>query len=114
MSEVVLTKNRIEPGKTEQLREWMAEIQSRRDEAVKTLQYEGMYSEAAFLEQTADGDYLLYYMEAEDIDSVFEAFESSPYKIDQEHKKIMDDVLADDQPEGNIELLYHLLNRERP
>lgn len=114
MPEVILTKNRIKPGKTERLREWMAEIQTRREEAIKTLQYEDMLSEAAFLEQTADADYLVYYMEAESVDRVFEAFQSSPYKIDREHQEIMDEVLADDQPERDIEHLYHLVNPERP
>lgn len=90
MSDVVLIKNRIEPGKTGRLREWMREIRTRRDEAIETLQHEGMISEAAFLERTNDGDYLIYYMEAEDLDRdrVYEAFESSPYGIDHEHQEL--------------------------
>ncbi|MFC6824310.1 DUF6176 family protein [Halopelagius fulvigenes] len=112
MSDVVLTKNRIEPGKTDRLREWMAEITTRREEAIETLRYEGMISEAAFLERTDSDDYLVYYMEAEDIDGVYEAFRSSPYEIDREHGEILDEVLADDQPKRDIELLYHLVNPE--
>ncbi|RDI72400.1 DUF6176 family protein [Halopelagius longus] len=112
MSEVILTKNRIEPGKRDRLREWMTEITTRREEAIETLRYEGMISEAAFLEQTDDADYLVYYMEAEDIDGVYEAFQSSPYEIDHEHGEVLDEVLADDQPKRDIELLYHLVNPE--
>lgn len=113
MPEVLLTKNRIKPGKTEQLREWMEEIKSRRKEAIETLQHEDMLTESAFLESGEEGDYLIYYMEAEDIGQVFEAFDSSPYEIDQEHKEVLNEVLTDDQPKQEIELLYHLVNPDR-
>lgn len=73
MSDVILTKNRIEPGKTQRLRQWSKEIMRRRDEAIETLRHEGMYSEAAFIERTPGGEFLIYYMEAEDIDRVYEA-----------------------------------------
>jgi hypothetical protein len=65
MVDVVLTKQRIEPGKISQLREWTEEIRQRENEAVATLKNEGMHSESAFIESTADGDFLVYYMEAE-------------------------------------------------
>lgn len=110
MADVILTKNRIKPGKTERLREWTAEIQRRRDEAIETLEHERMFAEAAFIEHTADEDYLIYYMEAADIDHVFEAFESSPYDIDEEHRQVMNEVLVDETADRDIELLYHLVN----
>ena len=102
MADVVLVKNRIKPGKIDRLREWMEEIKSHPNEAIETLQYERMLSEAAFLEQRVDGDYLLYYMEAEDLNHVFDAFESSPYKIDHEHQAVLDEVLADEQPDQEL------------
>lgn len=114
MPDVVLTKNRIAPGKTERLREWMAEIRSRENEALETLEHEGMHEEAAFLERTDDGDYLVYYMKADDVDEVFASFENSPYDIDQEHREVMDEVLASGADDRSIELLYHLSNPERP
>lgn len=112
MSEVVLVKNRIKPGKTQQLRDWMGEIRTRREEAIETLRHEGMVSEAAFVERTEEADFLVYYMEAENIEQVYEAFESSPYEIDHEHEEVMAEVLADDQSDQDIELLYHLVNPE--
>ncbi|SDK68897.1 DUF6176 family protein [Natronorubrum texcoconense] len=114
MADVVLLKQRVEPAKTDQLREWMAEIRSRRDEAVETLQNEGMYTEATFIESRADGTYLLTFLEVEDIDHAFEAYESSTHELDREHREVLDEVLADDQPEQNIELLYQMTNPERP
>jgi hypothetical protein len=114
MAEVVLTKQKVKSGKTEQLREWMSEIQERDAEAVETLQSEGMHSEAAFLEQAEDGDYLVYYMEAENLRQVYESFEESSHDIDEEHKEVMDEVLEDGENIGNYELLYHMVNPERP
>jgi Tfp pilus assembly protein PilP len=66
MVDVVMMKQKIKRGKTRRLREWMAEIRRREDEAVETYESEGMYSESAFIEQTDDGDFLVYYMESED------------------------------------------------
>ena len=114
MTDVALVKHRVEPGKIDRLREWMAEVRSRRDEAVETLQHEGLYTEASFIESGADGTFLLTFLEAEDIDRAFEAYESSTHELDREHREVLDEVLADVQPEQNIELLYQVTNPERP
>ncbi|WP_440764827.1 DUF6176 family protein [Natronorubrum sp. DTA7] len=114
MTDVVLVKHRVEPGKTDRLREWMAELRSRRAEAVETLRHEGVYTEASFVESRADGTFLLTFLEAEDIDRAFEAYESSTHELDREHREVLDDVLADNQPEQTIELLYQVANPERP
>lgn len=114
MADVDLTKQKLKSGKTEQLREWMSEIQEREEEAVQTLQSEGMHSEAAFLEHTEDGDYLVYYMEAENLRQVYESFENSSHDIDEEHKQVMDEVLEDGEDIGNYDLLYHMVNPDRP
>lgn len=114
MPEVILTKQKIEEGKTERLKEWIAEIRDRKEEAIQTLKNEGMHSETAFIEHTDDGDYLVYYMRADDIDEVFEAFRASSHEIDIEHKEVMRDVLESAENEGDYELLYHLANPDRP
>lgn len=72
-----------------------------------------MLSESAFLESREEGDYLIYYMEAEGINQVFEIFESSPYEIDREHKRVLNEILADNQPTQEIEFLYHFVNPDR-
>lgn len=65
MVDVVLTKQRIEPGETDRLREWCTEIQEREAEALATLEAEGMHEEAAFVEAGDDGEYLVYFMKAD-------------------------------------------------
>ena len=114
MADVLLSKQKIKPGKTAHLKEWMSEIQTREDEAIETLKHEGMHSEAAFLQKTEDGDFLVYYMEADDMDHVFEAYRQSEHEIDHEHREVLEDVLEDGSDVGNYELLYHLTNPDRP
>jgi hypothetical protein len=112
MTDVALTRQQLESGKTEQLREWMTEIRQREDEARETLADEGMVAEAAFLERTEDNDFLVYYMEAEDLEHASDAFSDSTHDIDEEHKAVMNDVLEDSADGGEFELLYHLRNTE--
>ncbi|SIQ69031.1 hypothetical protein SAMN05421858_0094 [Haladaptatus litoreus] len=114
MTDVVLTKQKIEPGKTERLKEWSEEVRERKDEAVETLQNEGMHAESAFIERTDDGDFLVYYMKAEDIHEVYEAFENSTHEIDREHEEVMRETLESVEDVGEYELLYHLDNPDLP
>ncbi|WP_458187758.1 DUF6176 family protein [Haladaptatus sp. NG-WS-4] len=114
MVDVVLTKRKIKPGKTQRLKEWMAEIRRREDETVETYESEGMYSESAFVERTDEGDFLVYYMESEDARRAYEAFENSTHEIDQEHKRVMAETLEDERNVGEYELLYHLTGPDRP
>lgn len=114
MVDVVMTKRRIKPGKTRRLKEWMAEVRRREDEAVETYESEGMYSESAFVERTDEGDFLVYYMESEDARRAYEAFEDSTHGIDREHKEVMREVLEDERSVGEYELLYHLTAPDRP
>jgi len=115
MAEVVLTKQRIEDGKTERLIEWMSEVREREDEVVETFRSEGMLTETAFLERTDDGDYLVYFMEAQDFDDVYEAYDDSTHDIDEEHKKVLEEVLKDGDSPGveSYELLYHMTSPDR-
>ncbi|WP_227374806.1 DUF6176 family protein [Haladaptatus halobius] len=113
MVDVVMMKQKIKRGKTRRLKEWMAEIRRREDEAVETYESEGMYSESAFIEQTNDGDFLVYYMESEDARRAYEAFENSTHEIDREHKEVMKETLEDERSVGEYELLYHLTHPNR-
>jgi predicted RNase H-like HicB family nuclease len=102
-------------GKTDLLVEWMNEVREREDEVVKTFQSEGLETEAAFLEHADDGDYLVYFMEAEDLREVYGSFGDSEHDIDEEHKEVMENVLEDSEESGarNYELLYHMVNPDR-
>jgi hypothetical protein len=114
MADIILTKQKIESGKTTQLKEWMDEICEREEEAIETLKSEGMHSETAFIEHTEEGDFLVYYMRADDMEQVFDSFNESSHEIDEEHKQVMDEVLESGENIGDYELLYHMDNPELP
>jgi hypothetical protein len=114
MADVVLSKQRIADGKTEPLREWAAELRERSDEATETLRDEGVHAEAAFVEHADDGDFLVSYMKADDIEAAFEAFQNSTHDIDEEHKRVLADVLEDGEEACDYEFLYHLDNPDLP
>ena len=59
-------KIQLKPNGLERVREWAATLnESRRMEALATLRDEAVVFEAAFLDHTADGDFLIYIMKAE-------------------------------------------------
>lgn len=90
--------SRVRPGKLDRLRSWLEEVAHRRDEALGTLATESVRHKAAWLLQTAEGPILVYAIEAEDLALVDRAFESSPYPIDHEHRRVMDESLLDPFP----------------
>ncbi|WP_435159451.1 DUF6176 family protein [Haladaptatus sp. DFWS20] len=114
MTDIVLMKQKIKPGKRSRLKEWSAEIKERNEEAIETLQNEGMHFESAFIERTDEGDFLVYHMKAEDIEEVYESFENSSHGIDREHEEVMRETLESAENVGEYELLYHLDNPNLP
>jgi hypothetical protein len=114
MPDVALVKQKIEDGKESRLREWMAEVREREEEALETLENEGMHSESAFVEHTDDGDFLIYYLKADDVDRALEAHEESSHELDEQHRRVMDEVIEGGSDTGEYELLYHLENPQRP
>ncbi len=113
MSEVVLLKHRIRPGKTDRVREWYATVAERKDEALATLADEEVYTEAAFVERGEDADYLVSFMEAADVEAAFEAFEESDHAIDREFRQLLDETVEEFHV-GEHESLYYLAAPERP
>jgi len=87
----ILSTARIKPGKTARLRAWYEEVERRRDEALQTHENEGVRQEHAFILPSADGDLLAVFIEVEDVEKANESFFSSPYKIDAEHRAVMDE-----------------------
>jgi hypothetical protein len=86
---------RVHPDKVERLRAWLAEAGGpRREEAVATLRAEGVRHETASLLMTAQGPVVAYAVEADDFDHVNAAFANSPFPIDEEHRRVMDECLA--------------------
>jgi len=84
------------------VREWAAELTRRTTEVMATLRDETARIETVFLESTADGDFLLYYMRVDDSDEDSKAFERSTHAIDAYHRAVMEEVVESRQ---TLELL---------
>lgn len=112
MAEVVLVRQRIEPGETDRLREWYAELADREDEVVATLEHEAVYTETAFVETTENGDYLYGYMEADDLEAADAAGDAEEYDVDEEHHAVLEKALTGDREV--IEPIGHFTNPNRP
>ena len=114
MVQPTLLRQRVDPDRVEELREWTAEVRSRPEEHVETLRHEGVYTETAFLERIDGDPYLTYYMETESVHAVYEAFENSEFDIDAEHEEVMREVLESGEIVADADVLYHQVNPDRP
>jgi hypothetical protein len=84
---------RLKPGSLPRVREWAAELTRRRDEVMATLRDETVRVESAFLESGPDGDFIVYYMRVDDLETSRRAVESSPHPIDAYHRAVMREIV---------------------
>jgi hypothetical protein len=108
MTEVMLARAQVVPGKAERLREWFKELQNREAEVVETLEHEGVLTETGFLQTLDDTTYLYLYMEAQDLDRADEAGDQEAYEIDEEHHAVLRDTLAGEWEE--LDTIGHFTN----
>ncbi len=81
-------KIRLKPNSLEQVREWARTLnESRRAEALATLRDETVVLEAAFLDHTSEGDFLIYVMKAESFEKAAQAVSASKHHIDAYHQR---------------------------
>ena len=86
---------KVRADKLERLEDWLRELMSRKDEVRETFHRETMRHEQAFIIRGEDGPLLIYVMEAEDHERGRAAFQSSQLPIDLEHRRVMNEVLAE-------------------
>lgn len=78
----------LKPNSIEKVREWAATLNAtRRGDALMTLRDEGVVLEAAFFDQTPDGDFLIYVMTAENFETAKQAATASTHDIDKYHRE---------------------------
>ncbi len=90
---IVCNRMRLKPGSLPRVREWAAELTRRADEVMATLRDETVRVESAFLDSSADGDFLVYFMRVDDLDASRAAVERSTHAIDAYHRAFMNDVI---------------------
>ncbi len=91
MTEVVLVKFKIKPGKKQEWINWCAELKERKDEVVRTLRNEGVISEACFLSEK--DQFVYYFLEAQDLERAYEIGRKSAMPINRQHHTIREATL---------------------
>lgn len=105
MSETQCRSIRLKAGSIERVREWALTLNQRKDEALETLRNEGVAIESVFLDRRPDGDYLIYYMKADDFKKVKEVHANSKLPIDVYHKQFKQETIEEQKV---LELLVDL------
>lgn len=100
-------KIKLKPDSIEKVREWAKILNERRDEAIATLRDESVIFESIFLDQTDEGDFLIYVMKAESFEKAREAVQKSTHEIDAYHQNFKRETWAERK---QLELLVDLEN----
>ena len=90
--DVVASIIELRPNSLDRVEEWATTLNERADEAIATLQDEGVKVESWFHLSLDGKDYLLCYMRAESIKKAHEVVQSSPHSIDVYHQQFKKDA----------------------
>lgn len=86
MAETRCVRIKLKPGSLDRVHNWAAELKRREGEVLESLAAEGMTLEAAFLEEAADGDYLIYVMRSDELSKADSVTAASTRAIDAFHR----------------------------
>lgn len=86
MTETVCARIRLKDGSLSRVDDWAAEMNSRKPEVLATLKAEGVNLESVFLERASDGDFLIYFMRADDLDQAARVAAGSDSEVDVIHR----------------------------
>jgi hypothetical protein len=103
-------KVRLKPGSLDRVRAWAAELNRRSDEVLATLLDEQVVVESVFLDQTAEGDFLIYYLKAGNLEEAAHAAQQSQHAIDAYHQQFKHDAWESRKP---LDLLIDFENFDR-
>ncbi len=95
---------KLKPNSIDRVREWANTLNARKDEALATLRDEEVMIESAFLYRSEDGDFLVYYMKAENFQKAQKVAKESRHAIDDYHRQFKRDTW------DSVEELELLLN----
>jgi hypothetical protein len=118
MVDTFVRKQRIKPGKTDELVEWVADLREEAEADTKGVldiwRAESLYTMSLFVEYGDDADYLVWYLEAEDMEQLIEARESSTHPLHDLEDELMETLLEDPTEVETLRPLFHGVNPERP
>lgn len=105
--ETTCVKVQLKPGSLDHARAWAAELNRRSDEVLATLRDERVVVESVFLDQTNDGDFLIYYLKAQSLEKTSEVVQHSQHEIDAYHQEFKRDTW---ETRKSLELLIDFEN----
>jgi len=76
----------LQKGAVEGAREWFRTMMERQEEVLESLRNEGAIVESVFLDRQKDGDFLIYYFKAHNVEKAQEIFSQSFLSIDVYHR----------------------------
>ncbi|WP_227357323.1 DUF6176 family protein [Haladaptatus salinisoli] len=118
MTEIFIRKQKIRPGKTDRLREWIQEMNEEAEADTQGVRNiwadESLHTISLFIEHAQDGDYFVWYLEAGSMEQLIEARRASTHPLHDIEDAMMEEVLEDPEEVGDFEPLLHGVNSERP
>lgn len=117
MTEIFVRKQKIRPGQTGRLREWMDEMLDAAEADTEGVQdiwsEESLQTISLFIEHAGDADYFVWYLEAESMAQLVEARSASTHPLHDIEDEMLQDVLEDPEETGDFEPLLHGVSPER-
>jgi hypothetical protein len=96
----------IKPGRRDALVEWIAGLEGRSVEVAEALAESGLLAEAVFLENSGDGDCLLIYTSARNLEAANQSLASSDLPLVREFNQLMVEAV-DIEKAASLELVFH-------
>ncbi len=109
-SQVICTCSKIKDGHLEDVRHWLRTLIDRKEETLASFRNEGVSLESAFIMQSQEGDFLIYYMRAQDVTQAMAIFQASSLAIDHFHKQCWEQYTEQHQVLAEVFHLESLLN----
>jgi len=118
MPETFIRKQKIRAGKTERLREWIPKMTAEAEADSQGVQdiwsAESLHTISLFIEHAADGDYLVWYLEADSMEQLVDARRASTHPLHDVEDAMLEDVLEAPDEGGDFEPLLHGVSPTRP
>ena len=83
-------KVRLKPGMTERFVTWARQVPNRVVEVAECKSDQGILAEHIFLERSAEGDFIIFYCQAEDMAKARETLQKSKRRLDLEMIEMVD------------------------
>lgn len=117
MTEVFIRKQQIRPGKTDRLRELLGSIideaKDDKEDVVGIWNAETLQTLSMFIEHGDDADYLVWYIEATDMETLIKARETSTHRLHDIEDELMEETLENPESVSRFEPLVHGVNPNR-